>query len=211
VEEEQLDEIREALPEMPDDRRQRFIDDIGLPPYDATVLTEERGVADYFEDALRELYKRTKGGDTKSQAKAVSNHVMTEVMRVMNERNIAIDEVPVSPERLAQLVYLRIEDRVSSSAGQQVFERMLEETDKSAGKIADEHDLIQVSDRSAIEPVVDSVLEENEDKVRTYLDGKEGLLGFFMGQVMQRFDGSPDPQLVRETLKEKLEYRRAEA
>jgi len=211
VEDEQLAEIREALPEMPDDRRQRFIDDIGLPPYDATVLTEERDVADYFEDALRELFKRTKGGDTKSQAKAVSNHVMTEVMRVMNERDVDIDEVPVSPERLAQLVYLRIEDRVSSSAGQEVFERMLEETDKSAGKIADEHDLIQVSDRSAIEPVVDSVLEENDDKVRTYLDGKEGLLGFFMGQVMQRFDGSPDPQLVRETLKEKLESRRAEA
>jgi len=211
VDEQRLSDVRADLPEMPDDRRQRFIDDIGLPPYDATVLTEERDVADYFEETLRELFKRTKGGDTKSQAKAVSNHVMTEVMRVMNEQNLDIGEVPVSPERLAQLVFLRVEDRVSSSAGQEVFERMLEETDESAGKIADEHNLIQVSDRDAIESVVASVLQDNDEKVNAYLGGKEGLLGFFMGQVMQNFDGAPDPQIVRQTLKEKLESRRAEA
>ncbi|PSQ90377.1 MAG: Asp-tRNA(Asn)/Glu-tRNA(Gln) amidotransferase GatCAB subunit B, partial [Bacteroidetes bacterium QH_2_63_10] len=89
-----------------------------------------------------------------------------------------------------------------------VFEIMLDETDKSAGKIADERDLIQVTDPDAVAPVVDGVIDDHPDQVKTYLDGKEGLLGFFIGRVMERFDGSPDPELVREMLREKLEARR---
>ncbi len=202
---------RESLPELPDARRERFIEDIGLPAYDAGVLTEERPIADYFEETLRHLYKRTRGGDTTAQAKRVSNMVMTEVKRALNERDLAIDALEVTPERLAQLVYLRIEDQVSSSGAQEVFDAMMERTDESAGKIADDLNLIQVQDESAIEPVVATVLDEHPDKVQTYLDGKEGLLGFFMGQVMQRFDGSPDPQLVRSMLQKKLNAQRETA
>ncbi len=208
VEEEMIERIREGLPELPRARRQRFIDEIGIPAYDAGVLTEERAVADFFEEALQQLYKRTKGGDTDAQAKMVSNFIMTEVMRVLNERSVSIDELPVGAERLAQLVYLRVQDKVNSNAAQEVFEAMLEEHDKSAGRIADERDLIQVSDQEAIEPVVEEVLDDHPDQVETYLGGKDGLLGFFIGQVMQRFDGSPDPQLVRSLLQEKLEARR---
>lgn len=211
VEEEMISSIRETLPELPRARRQRFVEEIGLPSYDAGVLTEERAVADYFEETLHQLYKRTKGGDTEAQAKTVSNFVMTEVLRVLNEQDLTIEELPVDPERLAQLVFLRVQDKVSSNGAQEVFEGMLEETDKSAGKIADERDLIQVSNRDAIEPVVETVLDENPDQVSTYLDGKQGLLGFFIGQVMQRFDGSPDPQLVRSLLREKLEAQRETA
>jgi len=208
IDEEMIDEVRADLPELPRARRQRFVDEVGLPPYDARVLTEERAVADYFEEALDQLYKRTKGGDTDAQAKLVSNLVMTEVMRVLNEQSISIDELPVGPERLAQLAFLRVQDKVSSNGAQEVFETMLEETDKSAGKIADERDLIQVSDPSSIAPVVEDVIDDHPDQVQTYIDGKEGLLGFFIGQVMQRFDGSPDPELVRELLRKKLDTRR---
>lgn len=208
VEDEMIEAVRADLPELPRARRERFVEEVGLPPYDARVLTEERAVADYFEEALEQLYKRTKGGDTDAQAKLVSNLVMTEVMRVLNERDIAIDELPVEPERLAQLAFLRVQDKVNSNGAQEVFEAMLEETEKSAGKIADERDLIQVSDPSAIEPVVDGVLDDHPDQVETYLDGKEGLLGFFIGQVMQRFEGSPDPELVRKLLRKKLEERK---
>ncbi|MFB6277898.1 MAG: Asp-tRNA(Asn)/Glu-tRNA(Gln) amidotransferase subunit GatB [Salinibacter sp.] len=211
VDDDMIEEVRASLPELPRARRQRFIDEIGLPPYDAGVLTEERAVAHYFEEALRHLYKRTKGGDTDAQAKMVSNFVMTEVMRVLNERDLEIDDLTVGPERLAQLVFLRLQDKVSSNGAQEVFEAMLEETDKSAGRIADERDLIQVSDRGAIAPHVDQVIDENPGKVDTYLGGKEGLLGFFIGQVMQRFDGSPNPEVVRSLLREKLEARREEA
>ena len=210
VEDEMIERVREGLPELPRARRQRFVEETGLPPYDAGVLTEERAVADYFEETLRHLYKRTKGGDTDAQAKMVSNFIMTEVMRVLNERDHDVDDLPVGPERLAQLAFLRIQDKVSSNGAQEVFEAMMEQPDKSAGRIADERDLIQVSDRSAIEPLVDTVIDENPDKVKTYLGGKDGLLGFFIGQVMQRFDGSPNPELVRSLLREKLDARREE-
>jgi len=206
-----VEQVRESLPELPRARQQRFVEEVGLPPYDADVLTEERAVADYFEETLRHLYKRTKGGDTDAQAKTVSNFIMTEVLRVRNERDLSIGALPVGPERLAQLVYLRLQDKVSSSAAQEVFAAMLEQPEKSAGAIADERDLIQVSDRSAIAPVADSVISDHRDKVETYLDGKDGLLGFFIGQVMQRFDGSPNPELVRSLLREKLEARRETA
>jgi aspartyl-tRNA(Asn)/glutamyl-tRNA(Gln) amidotransferase subunit B len=208
IDEAMIEDVRAALPELPRARRERFVEEVGLPPYDARVLTEERAVADYFEAALEQLYKRTKGGDTDAQAKLVSNLVMTEVMRVLNEEDIAIDEFPIGPERLAQLAFLRVQDKVSSNGAQEVFEIMLDEPEKSAGKIADEEDLIQVSDPSAVEPVVEDVIDDHPDQVETYLDGKEGLLGFFIGQVMQRFDGSPDPELVREMLREKLEARK---
>jgi len=203
-----IDEVREGLPELPRARRRRFVEEVGLPAYDAGVLTEERAVADYFEETLQQLYKRTKGGDTDAQAKAVSNFIMTEVMRVLNERDLSIDALDVGPERLAQLVFLRLQDKVSSNGAQEVFEAMLDTPDKSAGRIADERDLIQVTDRGAIAPVVEDVLDENPDKVSTYLGGKDGLLGFFIGQVMQRFDGSPNPELVRSLLREKLDARR---
>jgi aspartyl-tRNA(Asn)/glutamyl-tRNA(Gln) amidotransferase subunit B len=208
IDDEMIEDVRAALPELPRARRRRFIEEVGLPPYDARVLTEERAVADYFEATLDHLYKRTKGGDTDAQAKLVSNLVMTDVMRVLNEQSIPVRELAVGPERLAQLAFLRVQDEVSSSGAQEVFEAMREETDKSAGKIADERDLIQVSDPSAIAPVVEDVIDDHPDQVETYLGGKDGLLGFFIGQVMQRFDGSPDPELVRELLREKLEARR---
>jgi aspartyl-tRNA(Asn)/glutamyl-tRNA(Gln) amidotransferase subunit B len=207
IDDEMIEDVRADLPELPRSRRRRFVEEVGLPPYDARVLTEERAVADYFEAALDQLYKRTKGGDTDAQAKLVSNLVMTEVLRVLNENAISIDECPVEPERLAQLAYLRVQDKVSSNGAQEIFEVMLESPDASAGKIADERDLIQVSDPSAIEPVIESVLDDHPDQVNTYLDGKEGLLGFFIGQVMQQFDGSPDPELVRKILREKLQAR----
>jgi aspartyl-tRNA(Asn)/glutamyl-tRNA(Gln) amidotransferase subunit B len=203
-----VEDVRTALPELPRARRRRFVEEVGLPPYDARVLTEERAVADYFEAAVEKLYKRTKGGDTDAQAKLVSNLVMSEVMRVLNERSIDVDALPVEPERLAQLAFLRVQDKVNSNGAQEIFEVMLEEPDKSAGKIADERDLIQVSDPDSIAPVVEDVIDDHPDQVQTYLDGKEGLLGFFIGQVMQRFDGSPDPELVRELLREKLDARR---
>jgi len=207
IDDEMIADVESDLPELPRDRRRRFVEEVGLPPYDARVLTEERAVADYFEAALEQLYKRTKGGDTDAQAKLVSNLVMSEVMRVLNERSIPIEALPVEPERLAQLAFLREQDKVSSNGAQEVFEVMLDETDASAGKIADDRDLIQVSDPSAIAPVIEAVLDDHPDQVSTYLDGKEGLLGFFIGQVMQRFDGSPDPELVRKILREKLQNR----
>jgi aspartyl-tRNA(Asn)/glutamyl-tRNA(Gln) amidotransferase subunit B len=208
-----VEELREELPEMPSARRRRFVEEVGLPPYDADVLTEERAVADYFEETLTALFKRTKGGDTSAQAKRVSNFVMGEVMRVLNERDIDVDTLVdahnLTPDRLASLIFLRMQERVSSTGAQETFRLMLEE-EGSAGKVADNNDLIQVSDEDAIAPVVKKVLDDHPDKVGQYLSGKEGLIGFFIGQVRQRFDGAPNPEVVRDLLENKLEARRSD-
>ena len=208
VTDEILEQVRQSLPEMPEERRRRFTEEMALPAYDADVLTEERPVADYFEDALAKLAKLQGGGSWKGQAKAISNVVMTDVLRALNERNLEIEQFPIRPDRLAALVDLRLDDEVGSSAAQKIFNRMLDSPKKPA-QIAEEENLRQVSDEGAIAPVVEKVLKEHPDQVQTYLNGKEGLVGFFIGQVMRRFDGSPDPQLVRKLLREKLKAARS--
>ncbi len=207
VTDEVLERVRSELPEMPELRSARFQDEWGLPAYDARLLTEERELADYFEETLTALFKRTGGGNTHAQAKAVSNVVMTDVLRTVNEKSITLDELHVDAGRLAHLVHLRLEDEVSSTAAQEIFEAMLE-TDDSPEAIAKQKNLVQVSDEGALAPFVEKVIDEHPDQVKTYLDGKQGLIGYFIGQVMQRFEGSPDPKLVRRLLSERLEARR---
>lgn len=202
-----LENVRASLPELPDRRAARYQDEWGLPAYDARILTEERGLAEFFETTLASLFDHTEGGNTQEQAKAASNIVMTDVLRVLNERSITIDEFAVEPRRLAELVALRLDDKVSSSAAQEIFETMLED-DAHPEEIAQAKNLLQVSSKSDLEPVVDQVLKDNPQQVQTYLGGKEGLIGYFIGQVMRSFDGSPDPKTVRELLTEKLNAQR---
>ena len=207
VGEELLAKVQAELPEMPDKRRARFESELGLPAYDAALLTEERALADYFEAARSALFKHTKGGDTHAQAKAVSNMVMTDVRRALNERAIRMEDFPIEPERLAGLVYLRLENRISSSGAQELFEAMLE--DRAAPEeIAQKRNLLQVSDEGALRPVVDSVVQKHTKQMKTYLGGKDSVIGFFIGQVMRGFEGSPDPKLVKKLLKERLEAER---
>ena len=206
VTEEMREELEREIPELPDARKRRFQEELGLPAYDAGVLTEERPTADFFEATLEVVDGEDPAADRAARAKAVSNFVMTEVMRVLNERSIALGELPVTPERLGELVAMRLDEELSSSAGQEVFERMLEHED-SPRAIAEAEDLIQVSDEGALRPVIREVIEENPEQVETYLGGKDGLIGFFIGQVMRSFSGSPDPQKVRELLQEELAAR----
>ncbi len=196
VDEAMLAHIRAGLPELPAVRRARYTAQLGLPDYDAGVLTEERDLSDFFEATLAAA-----GAD---HAKAVSNVVMSDVMRTMNERSVGIAELGISPERLAELVVLRADDAVSSTGAQTLFEMLLT-SDESPRALAEANDLLQVSDTGALAPIVDAVIAENAPKVAAYQSGKKGLIGFFMGQVMQRFDGSPDPRIVRELLADRLD------
>ncbi|MFB3130990.1 MAG: Asp-tRNA(Asn)/Glu-tRNA(Gln) amidotransferase GatCAB subunit B, partial [Rhodothermales bacterium] len=205
---ERLAAIRAALPELPDARQTRFVETLKLPAYDAALLTEERGVADYFEATLAALQKRT-GASDPAQAKAVSNFVMTDVLRVLNERAIDVEAFPIDADRLAGLVHLRMENKVSSSGAQEIFNAMLDDA-REAETLAVAHNLLQVSDAGALLPVVEQVLEKHAGQVRVYLDGKQGLIGFFIGQVMRSFEGSPDPKLVRELLLQGLERRQGD-
>ncbi|MXW65268.1 MAG: Asp-tRNA(Asn)/Glu-tRNA(Gln) amidotransferase subunit GatB [Bacteroidetes bacterium SB0662_bin_6] len=207
VTDEELDRIRGELPEMPEARSTRFQDAWGLPAYDAAILTEERELADYFEETLTALGVEGNGKETHGPAKSVSNMIMGDVLRVLKENATSIEELPIRPPRLAALVRLRLGDRISSTAAQEIFEAMLERDDAPEA-IAEEQDLIQVSDVTSLAPVVENVLDDHPQQVAAYLGGKEGLIGYFIGQAMRRFEGSPDPKLVRKLLLEGLEARR---
>ena len=207
VTKDRLEEIRSSLPEMPEVRRERLMRELGLPRYDAAILTDDRGVADYFESTLNALYRVAGGGDARAQAKAVSNVVMTDVLRVLNESRISIAEFPIEPERLAELVHMRMEDQVSSTGSQEIFNEMLSNPETPAS-IAQSKNLLQVSDEGALVPVVEQVIEANPKQLAQYLGGKETVIGFFIGQVMRSFEGSPDPAVVRRLLQERLEARR---
>ncbi|MDX1636495.1 MAG: Asp-tRNA(Asn)/Glu-tRNA(Gln) amidotransferase subunit GatB [Balneolaceae bacterium] len=194
VTEAMLEEIRAELPEMPSVRRKRFVEEYGMSVDDARNLTDDRYLADYFEEVVAKV------GNTKP----VSNVVLTEVLRVLNERSIGIADFPISTERLAGLIAMREEEKINSSAMTEIFNEMLKQ-DKDAEALAAELNLLQVSDDSFIEPLVEEVIDDHPDEVQRYKDGKKGLVGFFIGQVMQRSQGKANPKLVREMITEKLE------
>lgn len=194
VTDELLDSIREELPEMPDVRRQRFMDDFNMSSEDAQTLTEDRYLADYFEQTLEHA----------DNPDAVSNIILSEVLRTLNEQRIEIGAFPISEDRLAGLVKLREEDEINSSALTEIFDAMLEE-EKSAEELAEEMNLMQVSDAGFIEPIVDEVIEAHPEEVERYQAGKKGLVGFFIGQVMQKSQGKANPQQVRTLITERLD------
>jgi aspartyl-tRNA(Asn)/glutamyl-tRNA(Gln) amidotransferase subunit B len=193
VTDEMLQSIKNELPEMPDVRRQRFMSEFEMSEDDAHTLTEDRYLADYFEDVLAHT----------NSPKAVSNIILAEVLRVLNDQSIEIDSFPISTARLAGLVQLREDDKINSSAMTEIFDVMLEE-EKPAEKLAKEMNLMQVSDQSFIEPIVEGVIENHPDEVERFRDGKKGLIGFFIGQVMQQSRGKANPNLVRELVTKRL-------
>jgi len=194
VTDEMLEDIRSELPEMPDVRKQRFIDEYDLSNDNAETLTEDRYLADYYENVLESI----------DSPNMVSNVILTEVLRTLNDQSISIKEFPVSEQRLAGLVALREDDKINSSALTKIYDAMLQE-EKEAETLAKEMNLIQVSDTGFIEPIVDDVIASHPDEVQRYKEGKKGLIGFFIGQVMQRSKGKANPQMVRELISERLE------
>lgn len=194
---EMLDEIESTLPEMPDVKRNRFRKEYNLSEDDAHTLTDTRYIADFYERLV----------DATGDAKAASNLILGEVLRVLNERSITIQEFTLSPDKLAGLIQLRNDDKINSSAMQTIFNEMLtrEADSYDAEGIAKELNLIQVSDESFLDNLVDEVLHDHTDEVERYREGKKGLLGFFIGQTMQRSQGKANPQMVRELLQQKLE------
>jgi len=194
VDREMLDRLRQELPEFPEARADRFVREYGIPAYDAGVLTVEREVADYFEKTLRAC------GD----AKAASNWVMGEVMRILKEKYLDIAEFAITPERLGGLITLIGEGAISNTIAKQVFEIMQTDGASSAG-IVETHGLAQVSDTGAIEAAVDEILAANPKQLADYREGKTKLFGFFVGQCMSRMKGKANPQVVNEVLKSRLD------
>ncbi len=189
IAEDYVRQLKKMLPELPAVRRQRFMDQYGLPEYDAEILTSSRELADYYEQTVKII----------NDAKLVSNWVLGDVLRVLNDKKIEIKEFPISEIRFAELLKLIREGKISSSAAKKVFDVLLT-SDKSADVIVKEMGLIQVSDDSAIESMVKEVLAEYPDEVNAYKNGKTGLIGFFVGQVMRKSAGKANPKIVNSIL-----------
>ena len=190
-----VDEPRRAaraalLPELPDARRLRFIADYAIPEYDAALLTQTRGVADYFEETAR----------SSGNAKAASNWVMGEVLRNMKERAIAIEAVPVSPSALAGLIGIVEKGTISSTVAKDVFAKMYD-TGGAAADIVAADGLAQISDTSSLDPIVQRVLAAHPDVVAEIKAGKDRKFQFLVGQVMKETKGKGDPKLVTDLMR----------
>ncbi len=188
-----IEKIRADLPELPRARKKRFVEQYKIPVYDAGVLTMTRELADYYEAVTQVC----------SDFKMVSNWVMGEVLRVLNERKIDIADFPISPERLGKLLNLILNKTISNNIAKTVFEEMLQ-SDAEPEAIVEEKGLAQVSDRGLIEEIVDKVIQENPKQVEQYRGGKTKVFGYFVGQVMRATRGKANPAIVNEILKEKL-------
>ncbi len=193
IEESWIESIRQQLPELPDGKRERFIQDYGLPEYDAGVLTSARELADYFEVCVREF----------PEPKPVSNWIMGSLLGYLHAHDKPVTESPIGPKELAQLLQLIDKGVISNTIAKTVFDEMAQ-TGKAPEKIVEEKGLVQVTDRDALEAAVDTVLSRHPDEVSTYRNGKTKLLGFFVGQIMKETRGKANPKVVNEILREKL-------
>jgi aspartyl-tRNA(Asn)/glutamyl-tRNA(Gln) amidotransferase subunit B len=189
-----IDETRAALPELPRARRQRFVSELGLPPYDAGVLTQSRALAEYYESAVREF----------PQPKVVSNWVMSELLRELpadDERAIA--EAPITPARLSGLLRLIEDGTISGKIAKTVFEKMLA-TGEEAGAIVRREGLTQVADVGALEAMVDAAIAGNPRAVEDFRRGKTAAAKALVGQVMKASGGKANPSMVSKLVEEKL-------
>jgi aspartyl-tRNA(Asn)/glutamyl-tRNA(Gln) amidotransferase subunit B len=188
-----VDNLRANMPEMPDAKKARYMNILGLPAYDAGVLTAEKEVSEYFEEVF------TKSND----ARLTANWVSAELFGRLNKANLDITSSPISAENLAELLLLIKDNTISGKIAKQVIDKMFV-TGKKAKDIVAEDGLVQVTDLGAIEQMIDQILASNADKVEQYKSGKDKLFGFFVGQVMKNSGGMANPDIVNEILKKKL-------
>lgn len=184
--------VKQTLPELPDDKKHRFMKDFGLSAYDASVLIAERIRAAYYEDVA-------KGRD----AKLAANWVTNELLGVLNKNNKTLSDSPISAANLGKLIDLITDNTISGKIAKDVFADMYA-TGKDPAAIVEEKGLKQVTDTGAIEKIVDEVIAENPDSVAGFKSGKDKLFGFFVGQVMKKSGGKANPAVVNELLKKKL-------
>ena len=188
------DEILAQFPELPLARRQRFVDEYGLPAYDADILTSDRSLSDYFEAAVAAY-----GGD----AKRVSNWLMNDVLRMLNDQALSASQLHLTPHYLADIIKLVDANTINITTGKKLLVSV-QETGRAPQEIVQAEGLAQVSDDSAIRAVAQAILDASPKEVQSYKTGKVSLMGWFVGQVMRQMRGKADPNLTRAVLEELL-------
>lgn len=197
-----LEDCRTSLPELPDAKRQRYVEGLGLPPYNASVLTAEKETALWFEQLLSATAAR-QGKSEADVGKQASNWLISDLFGGLNRLGKTIEDSPISPAQGAELLGLIADGTLSGRLAKEVFEVMLE-TGDDPSKIVEERGLKQESDTGAIEAVIAEVLAANPDKVTEYRGGKDKLFGFFVGQTMKATGGKANPSVVNELMKKAL-------
>jgi len=188
-----INNIKKNLPELPEARRKRFTKDYQIPEYDAEILTSSKTLGDYYEKAAS-LY---------SNNKVLSNWIMGELMRHLNEKKVEIEDSPVSPEKLAGMLKLIDEGIISSKMAKDVFEKMFK-TGKDASRIVKESGITQITDENELIKIVDKVINENPKSVEDFNQGKENALNYLVGQVMRYTKGRAKPDFIFEAIKQRV-------
>ncbi|MEW6532844.1 MAG: Asp-tRNA(Asn)/Glu-tRNA(Gln) amidotransferase subunit GatB [Thermodesulfobacteriota bacterium] len=191
-----VERLRAELPELPSEKKARFVDEFGIPAYDAGVLTASRYLAEYFEETVKLFPK----------PKMVSNWIMTELMRRLKGEECGIDSCPIRVEQLAALLKLVDDGSISGKIAKTVFDEMYD-TGKDPSAIIEEKGLVQISDQDELVQIARKVLEDNPSEVEKYLAGRTKLMGFFVGQVMKATQGKANPAMVNQILVEELKKR----
>ena len=191
-----IEQIRAALAPLPWDLKTSFTERYGLSDYDATLLTDEKATALFFQSCIQHS----------DNAKSIANLLINKINPYCSEQGISLDEFPLSPERVAELVTLIDSGKVSNTIGyQKIFPEMINAPGDSPLAIAEQLNLIQTADSDFLATLIKEVIEQFPDKVATYKKGKKGLLGFFMGEVMKRSKGKADPKVANKMMREALE------
>src|SRR5699024_828638 len=194
VEDEWIEEIRKSLPELPEAKKSRFMEEYDLPEYDAEVLTDTRELADFYEETVKYC----------DDPKQVSNWIMGDVLRRVNDEELEIDDIQVSPKTLAELIGLVNGGKISNNIGKEVLKGMFE-TGKDPKTIVKEKGLIQISDEDELKEVIEKVINENQQSVIDYRNGKDRALGYLEEQVMKATRGKANPQKANKIILEIIE------
>jgi aspartyl-tRNA(Asn)/glutamyl-tRNA(Gln) amidotransferase subunit B len=187
-------DILAALPELPLARRDRFAQEYAIPLYDAEILTEERSLADYYEEAVAAY---------DGEAKSVSNWLMNDVLRILREKGLRAGELQIKPTHLAEIIRLVDQKTINTTTAKDLLEKV-EASGESPGALVEREGLAQVSDSEELERLIQEVMNENPDQVATYRGGKKTVIGWFVGQVMRKSGGKANPQMVKELLEQQL-------
>ena len=192
IEDKWIEEIKSTIPELPDQKKNRFIKDYNLSEYDAGVIVSDKATSDYYEKVVKNR-----------SPKLVTTWVTSELFSILNKKNLTIDESPVSHDKLGELIDNIESGKVSNRLAKDIFEEMCE-TGKSPSDIISEKGLSQISDEGELEKLVNDVLSANPENVEKYKNGKDKLFGFFVGEAMKLSKGKANPKLLNELLKSKL-------
>lgn len=194
IDEKWICSIQETIPELPLERKQRFVETFQLSDYDAGLLIEDKILADFFEECLKEV----------NLPKVFCNWIINDLLREVKEKKLDITSLKIKPDQLASLVIMIDKGTISNTIAKEVFSEMID-TGKEPKAIVEEKKLVQISDEGQISEILDKVIASNPNAIEDYKKGKKNALAFLMGQVMKESKGKANPKVVNELLKSKLE------